>query len=110
MTHKINTIFLLVYISQLFFRLLKEKLEELLAAYIQGSIQASLTRVFGEIGGAADIEVLNLQPEVGSFVVKTPKADITKVRTAITLIAQFKGIPCHFRVTGIKSVLIQSIQ
>lgn len=81
-----------------------------MAAYIQGAIQISLKQIFGEIGGLTEIEVLNLQVADQKFHLKVPKQDLRKVRAALTLIPNFQGNPCHFRVNQVTSILIQAIQ
>lgn len=97
-------------IIRLFFRLLKEKVEELLTGYIQGAIQASLKQIFGEIGGLTVIDVLNLDTESGKFYVKVPTEDVKKVRASLTFISAYQGIPCHFKITQVCPILIQALQ
>lgn len=110
---KINKLCCIIHTAAafiIFFRLLKEKVEELLAGYIQGAIQTSLKQIFGEIGGLTEIKILGLLEESGDFYVKTPKADLKKVRAALTLIAKFQGIPCHFRVNQVCPILVQALE
>lgn len=79
-----------------------------MTGYVQGAIQTNLNQVFGTIGGIADFEVLNLK-ESGQFSLKVYHEDLQKVRAAIALIAQFQGIPCHFKVHRVTSVLVQTL-
>lgn len=77
-------------------------MEDVSPAFVQATIEKSLSTVFGEIGGNLELEVLNFSGS--QFTIKTSADDVKKLNAALTLIAEFQGVPCYFRVNNVSSV------
>ncbi|XP_059610532.1 uncharacterized protein LOC132257580 [Phlebotomus argentipes] len=84
--------------------------EPILPVFLKGGIITSLEEVFGEIGGCTTVDVLKFNPETLKVILRVPKEDYVKVRTALTLIATFQGIPCRFHVNCASPLLLSLVR
>uniref|UniRef100_A0A182XHE8 CHCH domain-containing protein n=1 Tax=Anopheles quadriannulatus TaxID=34691 RepID=A0A182XHE8_ANOQN len=76
---------------------LAEEPNQLSALYLKGSIERSLTKVFGEIGGQTEVDLLKFDAQRKRIILRVPKEFYVKLRAAITLIGEFQGVPCNFQ-------------
>lgn len=73
---------------------------------MKGSIEQSLQRVFGEIGGHIRVDLLKFDEKRRRLILRVPERSYVKLRAALTLTHQFQNIPCYFRVNSVSAVLI----
>jgi len=66
----------------------------------------ALKSLFGEVGGAAPIEVLSVDPEKCVILLRCPDHAAPKVRSAITLQSVFLGEPVAYHVKAEGSSLL----
>lgn len=93
----------------MFDRKLKEQIgTKIESAYILGAIESSLKQIFGEIGGCTEIELLSFE-ENRKLVLKVPESDSKKVRTALTLVYKFQGVPCYFEITRTSAIPVTAL-
>lgn len=78
----------------------------LLPVFVKGSIEQTLHKIFGEIGGQTAIDVLKFDDKRRRIILRVPEKDYVKVRSALTLIEKFQNIPCYFYVHSATAVLI----
>lgn len=103
-------LFLLLYLFG-FFRILSEECDSIIPLFIKGSIEQSLKKTFGEIGGHIDkLDLIKFHKESSTliqfkFILRTIESDYVKIRTALTLISQYQGVSCYFKVNGVSSSL-----
>ena len=81
-----------------FCRKLKSEPSEIPQIFIKGALIKSLVAIFGEIGGQTDFEVLKFDEYRRKGILKVPTNFAVKLRIALTLIADFQGIPSIFQV------------
>lgn len=72
--------------------------EELLPVFVRGAIVQSLKTVFGEIGGETELDLLTFDVIRQKGILRVPTNFLVKTRAALTLIAEFQGIPAIFQV------------
>lgn len=77
---------------------LETKPEEFLPAFIKGAIIQSLATVFGEIGGQTELDLLAFDERRQKGLIRVPIRSEVKTKVALTLIAEFQGIPAIFQV------------
>lgn len=58
----------------------------------------SLTTVFGEIGGQTELDLLSFDPDSQKGILRVPSNFLSKLEVALTLIADFQGIPAIFSI------------
>lgn len=86
-------------------RKLKRKSDSLIEAFVIGAVNKSLTTVFGEIGGQTELDLLSFDSENQKGILRVPSNFLTKVQIALTLIADFQGIPAIFSINQATSNL-----
>ncbi|XP_055678327.1 ribonuclease P protein subunit p14-like [Lutzomyia longipalpis] len=84
--------------------------DPILPVFVKGGILTSLEEVFGEVGGCTTVDVLKFDPKSLKLILRVPKEDYVKVRTALTLIAKFQEIPCRFHVNCVSPVLLSLVR
>lgn len=100
-------IFLCVFfISLISYRKLEIKANSVLPVFVKGSIEQSLHRIFGEIGGHTTIDLLKYDDQRNRIIVRVPDRFYVKLRAALTLINSFQGVPCRFHVNSVSAVLL----
>lgn len=67
---------------------------------MKGAIAQSLSQVFGEIGGQTDFDLLTFDESSKKGVIRVASKFAVKTRAALTLIAEFQGIPANFQVNN----------
>lgn len=77
-----------------------------LPVFVKGSIEQSLQRVFGSIGGQAVIDFLKFDEINRRAIIRVPQHSYVKLRAALTLITKFQEIPCYFYVHNVSSILL----
>lgn len=87
---------------------LKTPLSKIEAGYILGGIETNLKQIFGEIGGCVEIELLGLK-ENKKISLKVKEEDTNKVRVALTLLHNLRGISCHFKILRTSVIPIKEI-
>lgn len=94
--------------DSLYFRKLKKTEEQLepLPIYVIGSIEQSLRTVYGEIGGLSIVDLFKFNRETCRGILRVPSTSYVKTRTALTLISNFQGVPCHFQVHSASPVIL----
>lgn len=70
----------------------------MIQAFVKGAIIKSLQTIFGEIGGQTEFEVLTFDETRLKGILRVPADFTIKLRIALTLIAEFQGIPSIFQV------------
>lgn len=96
------------FIDFFFSRKLKEQIGEIESAYILGAIESNLRQIFGEIGGCVDIELLSFENNK-NLILKVAEEDSKKVRVALTLLHNFREIPCHFKIERTSNIPIKAL-
>lgn len=86
-------------------RKLKRKSDSLIEAFVIGAVNKSLTTVFGEIGGQTELDLLSFDSENQKGILRVPSNFLTKLQIALTLIADFQGIPAIFSINQATSNL-----
>lgn len=89
-----------------FSRKLKEKPEKVLATFFKSSIEQSLSKIFGEIGGLTTVDLLKFDENRTRGILRVPEDFYVKLRAALTLINKFQDIPCYFKVNSASPVLL----
>lgn len=72
---------------------------------MKGAIAQSLSEIFGEIGGQTDFDLLTFDESSCKGVIRVAAKFAVKTRAALTLIAEFQGIPASFQVHSVASTL-----
>uniref|UniRef100_A0A182K2T4 Uncharacterized protein n=1 Tax=Anopheles christyi TaxID=43041 RepID=A0A182K2T4_9DIPT len=83
---------------------------QLSALYLKASIDKSLTKVFGEIGGQTEVDLLKFDQKRRRIILRVPKEFYVKLRAAITLIGEFQGVPCYFQVKKVSALLLTLVE
>lgn len=65
----------------------------------------SLTTIFGEIGGFTEINLLKFDENRKRGIFKASTDYEIKLRTALTLIKEYQGIPASFQVNRVSNQL-----
>lgn len=81
-----------------FFRKFAKEPEDISPIFIKGALITSLNTVFGEIGGFAEVDLLKFDEKRRRGIVRILADYEIKLRTALTLIREFQGIPSSFQV------------
>lgn len=97
---------LIFFFFLLFFRKLKEKPEKVLATFFKSSIEHSLLKIFGEIGGLTTIDLLKFDENRTRGILRVPEDFYVKLRSSLTLINKFQDISCYFKVNSASPVLL----
>ncbi|XP_055700434.1 ribonuclease P protein subunit p14 [Phlebotomus papatasi] len=84
--------------------------DPIVPVFFKGGILTSLEEVFGEIGGCTTVDVLRFDPKTLKAILRVPKEDYVKVRTALTLISAFQEIPCRFHVNSVSPLLLSLVR
>lgn len=77
-----------------------------LPVFVKGSIEQSLRTTFGEIGGQTTFDLLKFDESRQRLILRVPKEFYVKLRSALTLISTFQGVPCHFYIHSVSKVLL----
>lgn len=80
--------------------------DELLPVFVKGAIVKSLKTVFGEIGGETELDLLKFDEARQKGILRVPIDFVVKTRAALTLIAEFQGIPAIFQVNNASPKLL----
>lgn len=88
---------------------LSQNIESVLPIFVKGSIEDSLRKTFGEIGGLTTLDILKFDRDSCRGIFRVPERDYVKTRAALTLISRFQDIPCHFRVNAASPVLLSLV-
>lgn len=89
-----------------FCRKLETQANAVLPVFVKGSIEQSLHRIFGEIGGHTTVDLLKFDEKRHRVILRVPENFYVKLRAALTLINSFQGIPCRFHVNSVSAVLL----
>lgn len=89
-----------------FFRKLETQANSVLPVFVKGSIEQSLHKIFGEIGGHTTVDLLKFDEKRHRAILRVPENFYVKLRAALTLINSFQGIPCRFHVNSVSAVLL----
>uniref|UniRef100_A0A2M4AWG7 Uncharacterized protein n=1 Tax=Anopheles triannulatus TaxID=58253 RepID=A0A2M4AWG7_9DIPT len=89
---------------------LAQEPDQLLPIYVKASVEQSLQKVFGEIGGQTVVDLLKFDSKRRRLILRVPKDFYAKLRAAITLIGEFQGVPCHFLVRKVSPLLLTLVE
>uniref|UniRef100_A0A182PR06 CHCH domain-containing protein n=1 Tax=Anopheles epiroticus TaxID=199890 RepID=A0A182PR06_9DIPT len=89
---------------------LASKSTQVTAPYVKARIDRSLTKIFGEIGGQTEVELLKFDEQRHHIILRVPKEFYVKLRAAITLIGEYHGVPCHFQSYGKDKVIFATAE
>lgn len=89
-----------------FCRKLETQTNSVLPVFVKGSIEQSLHKIFGEIGGHTTVDLLKYDEKRHRAILRVPEIFYVKLRAALTLINSFQGIPCRFHVNSVSAVLL----
>uniref|UniRef100_A0A182MUI7 Uncharacterized protein n=1 Tax=Anopheles culicifacies TaxID=139723 RepID=A0A182MUI7_9DIPT len=89
---------------------LARKPNQLSALYIKGSIDHSLVKIFGDIGGQTEVDLLKFDEQRRRIILRVPKEFYVKLRAAITCIGDFQGVPCNFQVKKVSPLLLTLVE
>ncbi|XP_052866301.1 ribonuclease P protein subunit p14 [Anopheles cruzii] len=84
--------------------------DQLLSIYVKASVEQSLLKVFGEIGGQTVVDLLKFDAQRRRIILRVPKNFYVKLRAALTLIGEFQGVPCHFLVRKATPLLLTLVE
>lgn len=87
----------LIKILYIFSKFAREP-EDTLSVFIKGAVISSLSAIFGEIGGFTEVNLLKFDENRKRGIIKTSSDYEIKLRTALTLIKDYQGIPASFQV------------
>lgn len=91
-------------ISYVFSKFAKEP-EDISSIFIKGALLSSLSAIFGEIGGFSEVKLLKFDENRKRGILKTSADYEIKLRTALTLIKDYQGIPASFQVHQVSNQL-----
>lgn len=77
-----------------------------MATFFKSSIEHSLLKIFGEIGGLTTIDLLKFDENRTRGILRVPEDFYVKLRASLTLINKFQDIPCYFKVNSVSPVLL----
>ncbi|XP_050071615.1 uncharacterized protein LOC126559490 [Anopheles maculipalpis] len=89
---------------------LANKPNQLSALYVKSTIDCALAKIFGEIGGQTEVDLLKFDEQRQRFILRVPKEFYVKLRAAITLIGDYQGVPCNFQVKKVSPVLFTLVE
>lgn len=92
--------------SFIVYRKLESKANSVLPVFVKGSIEQSLHKIFGEIGGHTTVDLLKFDEKRLRAIIRVPENFCVKLRAALTLINSFQGVPCRFHVNSVSAVLL----
>lgn len=78
----------------------------MLPVFVKGSIEQSLHKIFGEIGGHTTVDLLKYEENRHRLILRVPEKFYVKLRAALTLVNSFQGVPCRFHVNSVSAVLL----
>jgi RNase P/RNase MRP subunit POP5 len=90
---------------QIFYRKFAEEPEDISSVFIKGALISSLSAIFGEIGGFTEVELLKFDENRKRGILKASVDYEIKLRTALTLIKDYQGIPAAFQVNQVSHQL-----
>lgn len=84
-----------------FFRKFAKEPEDISPVFIKGALVTSLNAVFGEIGGFTEVDLLKFDELRRRGILRILADYEIKLRTSLTLIREFQGIPASFQVNKV---------
>lgn len=95
-----------IYFSHFICRKLESESSSVLPVFVKGSVEQSLHKIFGEIGGHTTVDLLKYDSKRQRAILRVPEFFYVKLRAALTLINSFQGVPCRFHVNSVSAVLL----